>query len=103
MTKKKMVHLALRISPELNARVEECAQALRLKKHTVAQAAVEAAVDAIEKNDYRLVFPIKFDVTQVAMEKSSLGKSPSSTLATQPAPPERAAPEKMPIKKPKAA
>jgi len=60
-----MVHLALRISAELNERVEKCAHELRQKKHSLAQAAVEAAVEAIERNEYQLVVPIKFDVASV--------------------------------------
>ena len=83
MTKKKMVHLALRISPELDARVKTCADELRLKKHTLAQAAVEAAVDAIEQNGYSLVFPIKFEVTRVAVEKTGIR---SSSPSPQPKP-----------------
>ncbi len=77
MAEKSMVHLALRISKELNDRVEKCAKELRQKKHTLAQAAVEAAVEAIEQNNYSLVFPIRFDVTRVPMERSGSTPYPS--------------------------
>lgn len=38
-----------------------------MKKHTLAQQAIEAAVEAIEKNGFRLVMPIeyRFEVTHV--------------------------------------
>jgi predicted DNA-binding protein len=62
---KKTVPFSLRLSPELTARLEECATQLRLKKHSLAQDAIEAAVEAIERNDYRLVVPVQFEVTHV--------------------------------------
>jgi len=65
-----MTRLSLRISKELDNRVQECADRLKMKKHALAQAAVEAAVEAIEKNDYQLAMPIKFDVTHVVVEKN---------------------------------
>ncbi len=84
MPEEKMVHLALRISTELNARVEKCAHKLRLKKHALAQAAVEAAVEAIERNDYQLVVPIQFEVTHVAVEKTGSKTSSSSIYPSRP-------------------
>lgn len=65
MTSKKTVPISLRLSPELTRRLEEVAARTRQKKHALAQEAIEAAVDAIEKNDYRLVVPIEFSVTHV--------------------------------------
>lgn len=65
MKQKKTVPFSLRLSPELTARLEECAGRLRLKKHSLAQAAIEAAIEAIEANGYRLVVPIEFKVGQV--------------------------------------
>ena len=52
--------MSLRLSPELHQRIEECAARLKIKRHTLAQNAIEAAVEAIEKNGYRLSLPMKF-------------------------------------------
>lgn len=80
--KPQTVPMSLRLSPELAARLEKCAQNLKQKKHTLAQAAIEAAVEAIEQNDYQLVVPIRFDVTHVAVERLQ-GKSSSSSSKYQ--------------------
>lgn len=63
--------LVFRLEPELHKRLGECAERTRLKKYTLALLAIEAAVDAIEKNDYQLVVPIQFEVAQVPAEKKS--------------------------------
>jgi len=65
MADKRTAPLSVRLSPELNTRLEECAEKLRMKKHTLAQEAIEAAVDAIEANGYKLVVPIQFEITSV--------------------------------------
>ena len=52
--------MSLRLSPQLHQRLEECAARLKLKRHTLAQNAIEAAVEAIEKNGYRLSLPMRF-------------------------------------------
>jgi|ERR1043166_3517767 hypothetical protein len=57
--------LTFRIEPELHRRLEKCAAETRLKKYALAILALEAAVEAIEKNDYELVVPIKFQVTRI--------------------------------------
>jgi predicted DNA-binding protein len=75
--------LSFRIEPELHTRLTECSERLRLKKYTLALMALEAAVEAIEKNDYRLVLPIQFEVAHVAVEKtSSSSNSPSRSSAS---------------------
>jgi len=61
--------LSLRVSAELNPRHEQYDARLKQKRHTLAQAAVEAAVEAIEKNGQRLVFPTRFDASHVAVPK----------------------------------
>jgi hypothetical protein len=60
-----------------------------MKKHTLAQDAIEAAVEAIERNGYKLVIPIQFEVTQVPAAKKpsqSVGSPPlvSSSLGNPP-------------------
>lgn len=57
--------MSLRLSPQLDKRLEEMAKRTGIKKHTLAQMAVEAAVEAIEQNNYRIVAPVKFSVTHV--------------------------------------
>ena len=64
------VPMSLRLSPELNARLEECAKRAKQKKHTLAQAAIEAAVAAIETSGGYLVVPIEFDVVRVPAQRS---------------------------------
>src|SRR2546427_5245571 len=52
--------MSLRLPPELHKRLEECAARLKIKRHTLAQNAIEAAIEAIEKNGYRLSLPMQF-------------------------------------------
>src|SRR5687768_528647 len=52
--------MSIRLSTELAARLERCAARLRMKKHTLAQQAIEAAVAAIERNGYRMSLPLEF-------------------------------------------
>jgi hypothetical protein len=60
--------MSLRLPPELHQRLEECASRLKIKRHTLAQNAIEAAIEAIEKNGYRLSLPMRF---QFALEPES--------------------------------
>lgn len=52
--------MSLRLSPDLHRRLEECAARLKIKRHTLAQSAIEAAVEAIECNGYRISLPLQF-------------------------------------------
>ena len=52
--------MSLRLPPELHQRLEECAGRLKIKRHTLAQNAIEAAIEAIERNGYRLSLPMRF-------------------------------------------
>jgi len=52
--------MSLRLPPELHQRLEECAARLKIKRHTLAQNAIEAAIEAIEQNGYRLSLPMRF-------------------------------------------
>jgi len=40
--------------------VGRCAARLKIKRHTLAQNAIEAAIEAIERNGYRLSLPLQF-------------------------------------------
>ena len=55
--------MSLRLPPELHQRLEECAVRLKIKRHTLAQNAIEAAIEAIERNGYRLSLPMQFRFT----------------------------------------
>src|SRR5687767_11772848 len=48
--------MSLRLPPDLHQRLEECAARLKIKRHTLAQNAIEA----IERNGYRLSLPLQF-------------------------------------------
>ena len=52
--------MSLRLPPHLHQRLEECAARLKIKRHTLAQNAIEAAIEAIERNGYRLSLPLQF-------------------------------------------
>ena len=52
--------MSLRLPPDLHQRLDECAARLKLKRHTLAQNAIEAAIEAIERNGYRLSLPLQF-------------------------------------------
>lgn len=68
---KAVAPLSLRISPELHQKLEECAEKTKIKKYSLAIVAIEAAVEAIERNGYRIVMPIEFDVKQVAVSRET--------------------------------
>jgi predicted DNA-binding protein len=52
--------MSLRLPADLHQRLAECAARLKIKRHTLAQNMIEAAIAAIEKNGYRLSLPIQF-------------------------------------------
>lgn len=54
--------LSLRLAPEVYQQLEDCAVRLRIKKHTLAQEAIAAALTAIERNGYRMLWPLEFTV-----------------------------------------
>ena len=54
--------LSIKLSKELHERLIEVAERIGIAKHRLAEMAIEAAVEAIEKNGYRLVVPIEFQV-----------------------------------------
>jgi hypothetical protein len=62
---KQKAPLSLRLDAETEERLELVAEKTGIKKHTLAQMAVEAAINAIEANGFEIVLPIKFDVTRI--------------------------------------
>lgn len=67
--------VAVRLTEEMEKRLAVCAEKTKISKHSLAIEAIEAAVEAIERNDYRLVVPIEFTVTHVP---APAGKSEAS-------------------------
>jgi predicted DNA-binding protein len=57
--------ISFKVEPELSQRLEEAAEKVGIKKSTLMIMALEATLEAIEKNDYRIVVPIEFKVTHV--------------------------------------
>lgn len=57
--------IAVRLTEEMDKRFAKCAERTKQSKHALAIEAIEAAVEAIERNDYRLVVPIEFEVTHI--------------------------------------
>lgn len=56
------IPVSFRFSKEMRQRLKECSERTGIAERTIAQLAIQAAVDAIEQNDYRLVVPITFEV-----------------------------------------
>jgi nitrogen fixation protein len=54
--------VSLRFAPQFVERLERAAESVGLPKHTLAQAAVRAAVEAIEEAGGKVVMPIEFDL-----------------------------------------
>jgi hypothetical protein len=97
---KREAPLSLRISPEINQRLEDAAKKLGISKHGLAALCVEAGVIAVEKND-GLVLPLEFEVTRIPVPQHGRktrypSHQPSSMQMNEP-------PEKPKDKKSKAA
>ena len=57
--------ISMKVTKRLISRINECAKRTKQSRSSIAEQALEAAVDAIEANNYRLVVPIEFDVRHV--------------------------------------
>jgi predicted DNA-binding protein len=101
---KEKVPMSLRFPEGLERRLEECAARLQVRKHTLAQQAIEAAVQAIEQNDFRLVVPVayRFEVTHVPTARSyPMPGAHALELNEKPAPPPQTGPpDRKPTKGP---
>lgn len=71
---KKTERVSLALEGGFKKRLATCAKRTKLKPHSLAQAAIEAAVDAIERADYRLVVPIELHVAYVPIPNPSAPK-----------------------------
>lgn len=69
---KEKTPLVFKIEPALHERLTECSKRLGVKKYSLGILALEAAVNAIERNGYKLVVPIEFDVRHVPVEKTGI-------------------------------
>jgi len=52
--------MSLRLLPGLHQRLEECAAGRKIKRETLAQKAIGAAIEPTERNGYRLSLPMQF-------------------------------------------
>jgi len=86
--------MSLRLTSDIEQRLEACAGQVKLSKNALAQAAIEAAVEAIEKNGGKLVLPLEFAVTHEAVPKTSaptvkkMGPDTTAKIVRLPSPPE---------------
>lgn len=62
--------LSLRLDPDFHVRLQTVADRMKVAKHTFAQAAITAAVEAAER-DTGLVFPIEFVVRRIPATRAS--------------------------------
>jgi len=61
--------ISLRLTPEMDKRLTTVARGLKMPKNSLAQAAIEAAVEAIEANGGKIVLPLEFTTTHAAVVK----------------------------------
>ena len=61
----KSVVISFKVTQALSDRVDECADRTGQSRAGLAEMAIEAAVNAIEANNFRLVVPIEFDVRHI--------------------------------------
>ena len=66
--------LSLRLDPDFHVRLQKVAAQMRVAKHTFAQAAIAAAVEAAER-DSGLVFPVEFRVVRTPAPKRRATRS----------------------------
>lgn len=69
---KEKTPLSLRLETALQDRLDACSERTKLKKYSLVLMAIEAAVEAIEQNDYQLVVPIKFGVAKIPLQKKEI-------------------------------
>lgn len=76
---KEKTPVSIKLDPDLHQRLEAGAERTRIRKYALMIMAMEALVEALEKNDWKLVVPVKFEVThiprarvEVASEEQSL-------------------------------
>jgi len=62
--------IAVRLTEEMDRRFTECSAKTKMSKHALAIQAIEAAVEAIERNGFRLVVPIEFEVVRIPSGKA---------------------------------
>ena len=62
--------LSLRLDPDFHVRLQTVANRMKVAKHTFAQAAIAAAVEAAER-DSGIVFPVEFIVRRVPATRRS--------------------------------
>lgn len=66
---KKGAPFSIRLTPDVEDRLTKSAEKVKLSKASLAQAAIEAAVEAIEANGGCIVLPLAFTTTHEAVAK----------------------------------
>ncbi len=61
--------MSIRLTPDIEERLTKTAERVKMTKNALAQAAIEAAVEAIEAQGGRLVLPLEFTTTHEAVSK----------------------------------
>lgn len=81
--------MSIRLTPEVEERLTKTAASVKMTKNALAQAAIEAAVEAIEKAGGRLVLPLELTTTHEAVAKQEAptviqGPTPAAKTAGLP-------------------
>lgn len=72
MSKPKPLPMSLRLTPEMMARLEAAAKSVQLGRQTLAQRAIEAAIEAVETSGGSLVIPLKLEVADIPIAKANV-------------------------------
>lgn len=87
---KKGAPFSIRLTPDVEERLTKSAEKVKLSKASLAQAAIEAAVEAIEANGGKIVLPLSFTTTHEAVVKQKPSaptlKAPGPTIYSYPEP-----------------
>lgn len=75
---KEMQPLSMRLESKIRKRLEKCCEKTGIPQRMLAQSAIEAVIEAIEENDYKVVMPITLQVGYIP--KASIIKSPSRKI-----------------------
>lgn len=77
---KRNAPISLRIDPEFEKRLEECARLTKIPKYKLALMALEAVVEATEEYGYQLVVPVKFVPVNVPSRSVPIDEEPLAAL-----------------------
>lgn len=66
---KKGAPFSIRLTPDVEERLTKTAESVKMSKASLAQIAIEAAVEAIEANGGKIVLPLEFTTTHQVVVK----------------------------------